>query len=398
MRMWVIYVIAGVLFFGCNSGNNSTTTLPTNTPTHLENDDIRAYQHGIDFLKRRDGSYLLIWASSGLPPQGADAQGEWTHDVYYSVIQPNAPRIEPQILIDEVRAQEPVSATMTTNGHVMVSMEDAFADDEVYAQTYGVYDAQMQPLKGYRQIGAYGGHSGHVSAVGDTFVLFYSEGWVEGGGVNELGSGDDVWLQTYDADGIKMEEYAVAVGTATRDWWPLVAGSKEVALLLWQQFVPDEIFATLRYSIYNPKLKRWIKAPATLLEEIQYYHYDVQYLEAPDAFLVCGTAQDNRGFALLLSTTGEVLARQMHLPPLVREAQPALQMLSSTEVEAVYPTVPSGVAVLVVSRDAIDLKEHIAHDYRWNYSGTDGIFTESDRLYFINLSAQGLEEIVIDLK
>ncbi len=398
MPIWVIYVMAGVLFVGCNSGSSDPTTAPSSTPTNVEGEDIRAYQHGIDFLQRRDGSYLVIWASSGLPPQGANAQGEWTHDVYYSTIKPDAPQLEPQRLIDEVRAQEPVSAAIASNGHIMVSMEDAFGGDDLYAQTYGVYDEQMEPVKGYRQIGAYGGHSGHVSAVGDTFVLFYSEGWVDGGGVNELGSGDDVWLQIYDAEGSNIGEQKVAVGDATRDWWPLVAGSNEVALLLWQQFVPHESFATLRYSIYNPRQERWVTAPATLLEAIRYYHYDVQYLEALDAFLVSGTTYENVGFALLLSSEGNMLAQQMHLPPLVREAQPALQTLSATEVEAVYPSIPSGVAVLTVSRNAIELKQHVAHDYRWSYSGTDGIFTEPERLYFINLSAQGMKEIVIDLK
>ncbi len=155
-------------------------------------EDLREYQHGIDFLPRRAGGYWLIWSSSGIPPLGASNDGSWTHDIYYSIVNPQSPALSPVKIISNPEAQEPASSAMADDGHIMITMEDGWNADNVVAQRYGVYDQNMNPVNPYPNMVLDGGHSGHVAAVGNRFVVFYSEGWVEGGGVDNLGSGDDV--------------------------------------------------------------------------------------------------------------------------------------------------------------------------------------------------------------
>ncbi len=393
MPIWMICVMGTMLFVGCNSGSSNTTAVPPVSPSSSSEEDVRAYQHGVDFLKRSDGSYWLVWASSGLPPQGEDDNGEWTHDVYAASVAVNAPTIAPVKLIAEERAQEPSSAAIAADGHIMITMEDAFEDDGVYAQTYAVYDASLRPIKPYRHIVAYGGHSGHVAAVGNYFVVFYSEGWVDGGGVDDLGSGDDVLLKTYTTRGDILHENDVAVSEHTRDWWPLLAGSPQYALLLWQRFVDDQRYAQLLYRMYDPETNRWISDAVTLSEAVRYYTYDVQYIETLERFVVCGTDAQGKGFARLLTPDGTVVAQYNALPPFVREAQPAVRIHNSNAATVVYPTAPSGLMVLRLSRTHIELTQTIASSYSWYYSGTDGIFTDAKRLYFISLTPEGLQAV-----
>jgi hypothetical protein len=187
--------------------------------------DSRSFQHGIDLVPLPNGHYKLIWSSSGNPPTGANDNGNWPHDVYFSDIDPAQPKIVPTTLISKPEAQEPASSAITDDGYIMVTMEDGWNAENGLAQRYGVYDTDLNPVKGYPQVVFDGGHSGHVAVVGNKFVVFYSEGWVDGGGVDDLGSGDDVYVSAYHSNGKTLNSSNVAVGNATRDWWPLVAGS-----------------------------------------------------------------------------------------------------------------------------------------------------------------------------
>ncbi len=398
MPIWIVYVSVMLLFLGCNSGNDTATKPPSSEPSGVFEGDVRSYQHGVDFLKRSEGRYWLVWASSGVPPQGEDEQGEWIHDVYAASINANNPEIKPFKLISEVRAQEPSSAAVAADGKIMITMEDAFEADDVYAQTYAIYDASLNPVKPYRHIVANGGHSGHVTAAGGYFVVAYSEGWVDGGGVDDLGSGDDVLLATYTSRGDLLHVNDVAVGERTRDWWPLLAGSPKYVLVLWQQFVDDETHARLLYRRYDPETNSWRGDAAVLLEAVQYYTYDVQYLEALDSFLIYGTDAQGVGFARLLTQEGTMAAYHSALPPLVREAQPAIRVRSDDEVTAVYPSAPTGLTVLSVGSSSIELERTVAQSYRWFYSGTDGIFTDDNSVYFVSLSPDGIKEVRSDLK
>ncbi len=360
--------------------------------------DPREFQHGIDFVALPDGHYKLIWSSSGNPPTGADPDGSWPHDVYYSDIDPANPQIVPTTLISKPEAQEPASSAITDDGHIMVTMEDGWNAQNVLAQRYGVYDTDMSPVKGYPQVVLDGGHSGHVTAVGNRFVVFYSEGWIAGGGVDDLGSGDDVYVSVYRSNGSISGSRNIAVGGATRDWWPLVAGSDHHAMLLWQRFVDDETYAELYYSIYNPSNGSFVKTETLLAPGLEYYTYDVQYLESVDRYLAIGVYEQGGGFAYLIDDTGAIVGEHLALPEVVREGQPAIWLgdnpgggPNEETARVVYPKLDGGVMVLEITSSGIALGASIP-GLPWQTAGTDGIFTAEDEVYFVNLSPAGLVE------
>ncbi len=380
---WVISGLPGLL---CIAGLSSVHSAAAQ--------DARSFQHGVDLLALPNGHYKLIWSSSGNPPTGADDSGDWPHDVYSCDIDPANPQIVATTLISRPEAQEPASSAIADDGNIMVTMEDGWNADNVLVQRYGVYDMNLDPVRGYPQTVFDGGHSGHVAAVGNRFVVFYSEGWVEGGGVDDLGSGDDVYLSAYHSSGKHSDSERVAVGNATRDWWPLVAGSKEHAMLLWQRFVDNKTHSELFYTIYHPGSGSFVKTETRLAAGIEYYTYDIQYVESIDRFLVVAAYEHGGGFAVILSDDGKVIAEQHGLPEVVREAQPAISVeegSSPASARVVYPKSDGGVMLLDVTSDTITLKSEIAGP-RWQTAGADGIFTDSEHVYFVNLTPDGLLE------
>jgi hypothetical protein len=356
--------------------------------------DPRSYQHGIDFVKLDNGDYWLIWASSGNPPTGAAPSGNWTHDVYYSRIVPSNPKINPQVIISNPEAQEPASSAISNDGHIMVTMEDGWTS--CCSQRYGVYDSDLNPVNPYPNLVHDGGHSGHVAAVDNRFVVFYSDEWVDGGGVNNLGTGDDVLVKVYGSNGDLQQSVDVAVGRVTRDWWPVVAGSNSHAILVWQRFVEGETYADLMVAILDPAIGVLVKDALVLEDHVKYYTYDVQYISAIDRFLVVGTYDAGGGFVYLLDNEGNVLADNKTLPATVRESQLVVREFDGGAV-VVQPTTPTGVMVLSVTPSSITLEQTIADDYEWQYSGTDGIFVDSDTVYIVSLSSKGLVERTFDV-
>ncbi len=351
--------------------------------------DLRSYQHGIDFVPLPDGTHYLFWSTTANPP--FSSRGSWPHDVHYSKIDPADPVIEPTLFIAKPEAQEPVSAAITDNGRLMLSFEDGWDTPNTVAQRYGVYDVDLAPVRPYPQMVFDGGHSGHVAAVGNRFVVFYSDEWVDGGGVDELGSGDDVLVKVYDSDGQEERAVDVAVGSATRDWWPLVAGSGDRAALVWQRFVDDRLYADLMVAVLNPETGEWIQPPSRLDKQVQYYTYSVEYVATIDRFLVTGTYKTGGGFAYLLNGAGQVTAANTLLLPIVRESQPVIQAVAGGAL-AVQAMAPSGVMVLWLTPDSITLNQTIAGDHEWQYIGTDGIFTDPETVYMVSLSDKGLIE------
>ena len=354
-------------------------------------EDLREYQHGIDFIPRNDTSYWLIWSSSGNPPQGAGTDGSWTHDIFYSDIDPHNPKISPIKIISNPEAQEPASSAISDDGHIMITMEDGWNAKNVVAQRYGLYDQSMNPVKPYPNTALDGGHSGHVAASGNRFVIFYSEGWVDDGGVDNLGSGDDVMLKVYDSTGNYERESNISVGSAYRDWWPMIAGSHNCVMLLWQRFVNGQEYADLMYSVYNPATGQTVKGNTRLTKQVKYYTYDVQYIPSIDRFLVAGAYASGGGYSFLINNNGDVTAINKNLPALIREAQPAVKQ-SGSAAFVVYPKQPNGLYVLSLSDSSITLNNEISDSYSWRYMGTDGIFTDTNSVYFVSLSKTGCVE------
>lgn len=353
-------------------------------------EDLRAYQHGIDFVPLPDGKYYLIWSSSGNPPTGPVGRG-WPHDIYYSVIDPAAPKITPKELIANPEAQEPASSAITTDGHIMVTLEDGWNTDNSVAQRYGVYDTKLQAVKPYPQMVFDGSHSGHVAAVGNRFVVFFSNEWVNGGGVDNLGSGDDVLVKVYSSTGELEKSVDVAVGKKTRDWWPVLAGSDTRACLIWQRFVDNETCADLMLSILDPETGKLIKDGVKLDTGIAYYRYSVAYAPALGRFLVLGAYAAGGGFSYLLDTDGNVVAKNGILPGIVRESKSIIRK-DGDRASVVQPTVPTGALVLSVTKTEIKLDKTIPNSYEWQYGGTDGIFTDAKTVYIVSLSKTGLVE------
>ncbi len=157
--------------------------------------DLRAYQHGIGAVTDAQGVTTVFFSSSGLPPRGAGRDRNWTHDVYIARWTPQKAVLDrPRVFISRPEAQEPVSVAQNDTGRVMVSFEDGWNTPNEVSQRYGVYTSSLKDVKPYPNDVLSGGHSGHVAAVGSRFVVFYSNDWVDGGGVDNLGTGRGVYV------------------------------------------------------------------------------------------------------------------------------------------------------------------------------------------------------------
>ena len=359
--------------------------------------DPRSYQHGINFLKRPNNQWLLIWSSSGNPPSGKDKNGNWTHDIYYSLINPSKPSVQPITLISNPEAQEPASSAMTNDGHIMITLEDGWNTERNVAQRYGVYDSDLKPVKPYPQLIQDGGHSGHVSAVNNRFIVFYSDEWITGGGVDNLGSGDDVLAKIYNSKGELKHSVAVAVSKKTRDWWPLTAGSKKTAMLVWQRFVDDKTWSQLMMAVLDPETGQMLKKPAPIANKIKYYTYNVVYLSALDRFLITGTNNNGEGFAQLFSQTGKLIGTLERLPPIMREAQ-IIQYQTGKKTIIAQAVEPAGIMILTATTDRLSFQEKVAGTQKWSIAGTDGVFIDENYLFLVGLSENGLLQQFFSIK
>eukprot|EP00727_Mastigamoeba_balamuthi_P004640 m51a1_g14174 hypothetical protein (437) ;mRNA; f:28037-29432 len=368
--------------------------------------DDRAYQHGVDFVRRPDGKYWLIWSSSGNPPTGPDAHDAWTDDVYSLLVDPANPAIDPSAaatLISAPEAQEPASSAATDDGRIMVTMEDGYNATQNLCQRYGVYDSDLGGVRAYPQMVQDGGHSGHVAAAGDRFVVVYADDWTDEGksGVCLLGEGLDVKSAIYDSSG-RQQGSLIDVATGDeRDWWPYVAGSKTRAVYLWQRYIAKSAVADLYAAVIDPATARFVKAPFRLDTNLEYYYYSIEYLAAVDRFYVRGTYHDKdgatcdrpettKGFAYLLDGDGTVVASHTKLEAMARESQPIVRSESDGSVTVVQPKLPSGYSVARVTATAVQRMAPIEDPYVWDYCGTDGIFLPGSRVLVASLSTKGM--------
>ena len=359
--------------------------------------DDRSYQHGINFLQRPDNQWLLIWSSSGNTPTGKDNNGNWSHDIFSSLIDPQMPIIRPASLISRPEAQEPASSAITDDGFIMITMEDGWNTQHEVAQRYAVYDSEMMPIKPYPQLVHDGGHSGHVAAVKNRFVVFYSDEWVDGGGIDNLGSGDDVLAKIYSSKGELEYTVPVATGKTSRDWWPLVAGSKHTAILVWQRFIEGETWSTLMMAILDPETGQLLKRPVKIADNLKYYTYSAVYLSQLNRFLVTGTNNKGVGFAQLYTQTGKLVSALEKLPSVMREAQ-IIQRHNGKQTTLVQAIEPSGIMVLTASTDHLAIQEQIKGTQKWSIAGTDGIFVDENHLFLVGLSQNGLMQQFFEIK
>ena len=356
--------------------------------------DLRQYQHGVNVLERADGKIIVIWSSSGNPPQGEDEYGNWTHDVYYAVVERDNPAItDIQTLIAYPEAQEPASAAMADNGSIIITMEDGWNSASV-AQRFGVYSDSLSGIRSYPQLVYEGGHSGHAAALGNYFVVFYNEGWIDGGGVDDLGTGVDVYAKVYDSLGVFYRYHTFDQDSTTREGWPLPAASKDHICFLWQQGYDNRNSTDIFIQIYDPFSNEIIKEKFMLESGLKYYSHDVQYLDSLNAFLITGSYQNGGGFVVLLDNQGNIVARNRELPAFIREAQ-AVVYNKNGRAAVVRPAEKSSLCVMTVTDSSIALKKMIETAYLWQYMGTDGVFINEDTVYLVSLNKRGLLEKII---
>jgi hypothetical protein len=353
--------------------------------------DLRAYMHGIESVQDADGGTHVFFSSSGLPPTGADAQRNWTHDVYVASWEPADDKIsEPRVFISNPEAQEPVSVAQTSNGNIMVSFEDGWNTESNVNQRFGVYDKNLDPVKPYPNNVATGGHSGHVAAVGDNFVVFYSDDWVDGGGVDNLGTGKGVYAKIYDSTGNFRR--TVPVAAKKREWWPMLASSPTKALLVWQQFVPKQTFANLKIALLDPATGALTK-PVVLQKNLQYYTYKVAYVAAIDRFLVTGATVNGKGFAYLVDNAGQTTASLPCMPAIVREAG-----ITVHGAMAYTPSQDQRLLHLALTPQLITLQAVQPSPLAWSYTGSLGLVRNANSLHWVSLTRGGLDEANFDLK
>src|SRR5476651_580190 len=131
-----------------------------------QEEDHRAWQHGVDLLRVGD-KLLVVWGSPGNPPR-SNLGGDWQHDVYYAWLNTSAAQtaatIEPRVLVSQPEAQEPPSVAINTRGTILMTSEDGNGGINQHA---GLWDSALQVLHEYPFTIRRGGHSGHVAALGD---------------------------------------------------------------------------------------------------------------------------------------------------------------------------------------------------------------------------------------
>jgi hypothetical protein len=270
-----------------------------------------------------------------------------------------------------------------------VTFEDGWNTPNEVSQRYGVYTSNLRRVRPYPVDVLSGGHSGHVAAVGSRFVVFYSNDWIDGGGVDNLGTGDGVYAKIYDGDGALVQ--AVDVAPRVREWWPMIAGSPTRALLVWQQYVAGETFARLKVATLDPATGA-LGGSRVIAPRLQYYTYAAAYVPSVDRFLVVATGGDGKGFAQLIDQNGETTATLACMPASVREA--GIAVIGD---RAFTPSQDGRLLHLRLTASSIELAGTQPSPIKWTYTGSIGLVRSPTQLHWVATNPKGLQEAEFDL-
>ncbi|WP_175958861.1 hypothetical protein [Burkholderia pyrrocinia] len=350
-----------------------------------ETGDSRRFMHGIGVADAGNGKRWVFFSSSGIVPRGAMRNGNWPHDVYVGEWLPGKPHLlHVRPFISRPEAQEPVSIAQNARGDIFVTFEDGWNAPQEVSQRYGVYRRDLKPIKPYPNDVEPGGHSGHVATAGERFVVFYSADWIDGGGVDNLGTGNGVYLKTYDAAGRELNH--VAVAPHRREWWPVIAGSPRNALLVWQKFIEGSTDATLEYAMFDPVTTKLDKLGA-LNGAIRYYVYSSAYVPAIDRFIVVTTTADDRGVAMLIDPNGRRTATLDCLPASVRESG-----IGVSGTHAYVPTRDGRLLTLALAPADISVTGAQRSPIPWGTTGIAGFPAQGAAMHFVSLTPSGARE------
>lgn len=243
-----------------------------------------------------------------------------------------------------------------------------------------------------------GGHSGHASSTDTKHVVFYSEGWINGGGVNGLGTGNDVRVCTLSENGKILHQRKVAVGNKTRDWWPVTASSSDRSLLVWQRYVKKHTYSLLCFAVYDPDTNKIIAKQVKHNIHMKYYSYNAVYLKNIDRYLITFTQSDGSGTLLLVDQNGTITAVKKGLPSFVREASPAVDIDRDNATILCFAQGDRAICYYSVTENSI---KHIASDSsdsQWSYRGTSGFFdSDTSQVSFATLGRHNAELYVYDV-
>ncbi|MGM0896703.1 MAG: hypothetical protein ACQEV0_02330 [Bacillota bacterium] len=337
------------------------------------NEDTRQYAHGVSIIEDS-----VLWSEKS----DEQRKSGWTHDIYKKEIG----QTQTETLVANPEAQEPVSASATKETTI-ITYEDGYDSENIVSQRFKLYDDNWQKL--YEATLLDGGHSGHAASTDTHHVIFWSNGWVDGGGVNELGTGKEVIVSTISNEGERLHEMNLSQAD-DRVSWPMLAASDDNALLVWQDFNDEATEAALHFAIYDPAANALTAAPSELVPQVDFYIYSISYIQATEQYAVA--AQTNEGGTLLLLSKDGELMDQIDVPHLVREATPAIQ--GNT---LVFPQMPANYFTVQVSDNQLELHPSYSLDVKWGTSGTTGVFLDAHKVYFATLKEDGLKEVHVEI-
>lgn len=88
--------------------------------------------------------------------------------------------INAQVLVSRPEAQEPPSVAINAKGTILMTGEDGNGGINQHA---GLWSSSLHVRRAYPMTIRRGGHSGHVAAMGERFLITYGEDWAERGAV-----------------------------------------------------------------------------------------------------------------------------------------------------------------------------------------------------------------------
>ncbi len=374
MKQWPL-VCGLFLLTGCSAQSDSEAEAePESEQETQPTEDLRQYAHGVSIVGNS-----VLWSEK------TDEEREdnsWTHNIYKKEIG----ETDVDTLVDDPEAQEPVSAS-ATDETTSITYEDGYDSENNVSQRFKLYDDDWEMI--YESTLLDGGHSGHVASTDEHHVIFWSNGWVNGGGVNELGTGEEVLVSAISNDGDVLHEVNLSPASE-RVSWPMLAASDDNALLVWQHFNDEATEAALYFAIYDPETNTVTSDSAELVPQVEFYTYSVSYVPEAEQYVVA--AQTDEGAVLmLLSKEGEILD-EIDAPTLVREAEPAIQ-----ENTLVFPQMPSDYFTVEIEDDQLEMQSSESLDIEWGSTGTAGTFLDDGTVYFGTLDEIGLQELFLEI-